>query len=109
MWFSLSLFISSLLWNWTEAEKQGQREKGAVKEMDAVHCGAYKTAAFHLDSESVKEKKISTLIPLFHVPAIRLACMPRPTPGRQWKLPWQHKESLYRLEAFCVKTLCAKC
>lgn len=77
--------------------------------MGAVQCGVCKTAVFHLDSESVKEKKISTLIPLFHIPAIRLACMPRLTPGWQWKFPWQHKESLYRPEPFCVKTLCAEC
>lgn len=38
----------------------------------------------------------------------RLACMWSRCAGRQWKLPWLHKESLYSPEAFCVKPLCAR-
>lgn len=57
-----------------------------------------------------KKKKISTLISLFHLALLTLD-VPAYLASHawQWKLSWQHKESLCELEPFCVKTLCAQC
>lgn len=84
--YSQSL-LNFIIINYFTVEKL--KDRGRERKMGAVQCGVCKAAVFHLDSESVKEKKkISTLIPLFHVPAIRLACIPCLTPGWQWKFPW---------------------
>lgn len=71
-------------------------------------CGVSATAVFYLDWEDLKKR----FQHFFFLPPgrsdSRLACMWSRCAGRQWKLPWLHKESLYSPEAFCVKPLCAR-